>query len=105
MGSIATTVLCKYIAARHAEQLLARRRAARRGVPGLSRYSSIPVEEVSGCQPPRIVGDTWHYETPGGKRVRFPNSYRRVAFSSRLTYVPSEERIEVGMDWLGFGLL
>jgi hypothetical protein len=45
-----------------------------------------------------IVGSTWHYVTPAGYLVHYPNAYRR-AFG-RPQYVHSTYRLQVGSAWI-----
>jgi hypothetical protein len=57
--------------------------------------SNRPVEIVDGPAAPRMKGESWHYTTPGGKPIHYPNAYRwpKVYHNSTL-------RIVVGREWL-----
>lgn len=57
-----------------------------------------PITIVPGDAAPEIVGESYHWITPAGKRVRWPNAYRR-AWGKPL-YSPSTLRIRVGRGWL-----
>jgi hypothetical protein len=59
----------------------------------------VPVEILPGIAiAPRIAGSKWHYVTPAGNLVQFPNAYRR-AFG-RPQYVHSTYRLQVGSAWI-----
>jgi hypothetical protein len=59
-----------------------------------------PIVVVDGDAAPKLEGESWYHETPGGRRVDHPNAYRAKAKSARLVYVPSSHRIVVGRKWL-----
>lgn len=67
------------------------RRAAR------ASRNNLPVVIVAGDAPPRERGSGWHYTTPGGDPVRYPNAYRKAW--GKPVYHPSTSRIEVGAEW------
>lgn len=67
------------------------RRAARRAVDA---HASCPVVLIPGDNPPKLVGESFHFTTPGGRPVRYPNAYRRAY--GKPVYHPSTLRVEVG---------
>lgn len=62
--------------------------------------SCVRFEVVAGDAAPTYAGESWHYETPGGRLVRHPNAYRRVAKSAELVYCPASHVVTVGADWV-----
>lgn len=38
--------------------------------------SSYSIRVVPGDAPPQLVGESFHWTTPGGKPIRHPNAYR-----------------------------
>lgn len=73
-------------------------RRAVRVEAGASR-SNIPVIVVDGASAPRETGESYYYETRGGKRIYHPSAYSRHGWSN-MRYVPSSICVEVGRDWL-----
>ena len=57
------------------------------------------IDIIDGVAGPTLTGDTWHYETLGGTRIRHPSAYRKVG-RSNMRYVSSTISVEVGRDWL-----
>ncbi len=63
--------------------------------------ANIHIEVIPGIAlAPRSVGDSWHYETRGGKRIYHPGAYSRRGWSS-MCYVASTRRVLVGEQWIG----
>lgn len=58
-----------------------------------------PVVVVPGTASPTVLGDVYHYETRGGRRIYHPGAYSRRGWSS-MVYVHSTIRVEVGAEWL-----
>jgi hypothetical protein len=65
----------------------------------LDRNFHPPVIVKTGNKSPQLVGQKWHYETKGGRKIYHPTSYSRTGWSNMI-YVPSTIRIEVGEIWL-----
>lgn len=64
--------------------------------------SNITVVVLPGSeQRPKLVGESWHYETKGGQRMNFPSAYKKKGFSN-VRYVASTRRIEVGENFGGW---
>jgi len=57
--------------------------------------SHVPVVTGPGDALPVLKGDTWHFTTPGGKYIRYPNAYKWPK-----VYHASTRRVEVGEDWM-----
>ncbi len=76
----------------------AERRAIRRAA-GLGLRDNRPVVVVSGDTAPTATGESWHYETLGGRRIHHPSGYAKKGWSN-MRYVSSTLRVEVGEDWV-----
>jgi len=59
----------------------------------------VPVTVVDGTAAPALTGESYHYETRGGRRVYHPSAYAKKGWSN-LVYCPSTISVEVGRDWL-----
>lgn len=57
-----------------------------------------PIEIVDGDAAPKLVGESYHWTTPGGAPVHYPNAYRRAW--GKPVYVGSTFCIQVGREWL-----
>lgn len=79
---------------------LAARRAARKLA---GAHASCPVYVVEGNAAPAIAGQSYHWETRGGRRVYHPSAYARTGWSN-LVYVSSTLCVEVGAEWLAANL-
>lgn len=62
-------------------------------------HASCPVELIDGNAAPTIRGESFHWETMGGRRIYHPSAYSRRGWSN-MRYVGSTIRVEVGRDWL-----
>lgn len=58
-----------------------------------------PIAIVEGDDPPGTVGESWHYETKGGRRIYHPSAYSKRGWSN-MVYCGSTKAIEVGRAWL-----
>jgi hypothetical protein len=58
-----------------------------------------PVQVVEGDAAPRLMGDSFHWETRGGTLVSHPSAYSRKGWSN-LVYCGSTLTLEVGAGWL-----
>lgn len=56
--------------------------------------ANMPVEIVDGDAPPKVCGEGFHWTTPGGKPIRYPNAYKWEK-----VYHASTIRVEVGRNW------
>ena len=66
---------------------------------GYRGRNNLYVEIVDGNKPPHVCGDSWHYETKGGRYIRYPSAYSKSGWSS-MVYVNSTKHIKVGKDWI-----
>jgi hypothetical protein len=57
-----------------------------------------PIEFVDGFAEPAVTGRSYHWTTPGGKPVYYPNAYRRAW--GKPVYHCSTRAIQVGKGWL-----
>jgi hypothetical protein len=80
-----------------ARNALVIRRYVRRAA-GLGSHDTCPVEYTDSDDAPHVEGQSYHYVTPGGAPVRYPNAYRRAW--GKPVYVPSSRRVLVGLGWL-----
>jgi len=61
---------------------------------------NMPIAVIpNSYDPPKIEGEGWHYTTASGRRITYPNAYRRVGWSN-MYYSPSTLRIVVGEKWV-----
>lgn len=60
---------------------------------------SYPIVDVDGFDAPAVAGESWHYETKGGRRIHHPSAYSKNGWSN-MVYIGSTKRIEVGRGWL-----
>lgn len=60
---------------------------------------SIPIEIQNTDAAPHIEGESWHYETRGGRHIYHPSAYSRRGWSN-MVYYGSTRSIIVGRDWL-----
>ena len=73
------------------------KRLARRAV-GERPNSNVPVEVAPGAAAPKLEGESWHYETRTGLRIRHPSAYASRGWSS-MVYCPSTRLVVVGKEW------
>lgn len=73
------------------------RRIVRDGVAGGST-GVVQIEVHDGDDPPVVRGESGHYCTPAGRRVWYPNAYRRSY--GKVVYVCSTRSVHVGSDWI-----
>lgn len=64
----------------------------------VNAHKSCPVIIIAGNNPPKLLGQSFHYENKSGDRIWHPNAYR--AKWGKPIYVRSTLRVEVGSDWL-----
>jgi hypothetical protein len=61
---------------------------------------NIRIEVVPGIAlAPASIGESWHYETKGGRRIWHPGAYSRKGFGN-MVYCASSRRVIVGSDWI-----
>lgn len=72
------------------------RRAAR---AACNASGSCPVRIVLGDRAPRLVGESYHWETAGGTRINHPAAYSKKGWSNCF-YIASTLRVIVGIGWL-----
>ncbi len=75
---------------------LAARRIVRRSA---GAHANCPVEVIDGECAPTIRGESYHWETRGGRRIYYPSAYSRCGWSN-MVYVSSTIRVEVGRETL-----
>ena len=59
---------------------------------------SCPISFKLGNSPPKIVGESYHYENKSGDLIRHPSAYKRAW--GKPIYISSSRQIEVGFDWI-----
>jgi hypothetical protein len=62
-------------------------------------HLNCPIEVVAGDAAPQMVGESWYWQTKGGKRIHHPSAYSKKGWSS-MTYCNSTRRVEVGIEWI-----
>lgn len=62
-------------------------------------HRSCPIKVVKGRSAPKLVGESYHYRTRGGRRIHYPNAYSKKGWGNMM-YVPSSLCIEVGEQYL-----
>lgn len=62
-------------------------------------HKSCHVDVVAGDSAPQLAGESYYWETRGGRRINHPGAYARSGWSN-MSYVSSSLRVEVGSDWL-----
>lgn len=72
------------------------RRAARACA---NAHVSCPVVVISGPAAPKLVGESYHWETASGTRIDHPNAYAKKGWSNCF-YIASSLRVVVGRGWL-----
>jgi len=73
------------------------RRAIRRSANESQKNISIQI--IPGIAlAPRSVGESWHYQTRGGRRIYHPSAYSKLGWSS-MVYCHSTRRVLVGELW------
>ena len=82
-----------------AEALTPQQRTSLRVAAGMGKENRYPIEIVDGSCSPEHCGSGWKWTTRGGKEIAYPSAYSRVGWSN-MVYLPSTNRIRVGMDWL-----
>jgi hypothetical protein len=60
--------------------------------------ANLPIETIDSGSP-KVVGNSWHYETNGGKYIYHPSAYSKIGWSN-MRYIASTKRIQVGKDWI-----
>jgi hypothetical protein len=85
-----------HAASRTARLNLSARRLARQAA---GAHTNCPVEIVAGNTSPHVTGESYHWTTRTGIRVRHPSAYARVGWSS-LVYCSSSLAVQVGLDWI-----
>jgi len=72
---------------------------ARQKVGFNPRYNRTPVVVIKNSDAePRLLGESWHYRTRGGRYIYHPSAYSRIGWSN-MVYCSSTLRIEVGENW------
>lgn len=66
------------------------------------RRTNMPVEFVSGTVEPHLEGEGYYFVNRSGVRINHPSAYR-AAYGNPI-YVPSDQRVVVGIDWPGLAL-
>jgi hypothetical protein len=107
-GKIISADLAAREAKRQHEYVLACRAAQAKWQATVSRKvraaagcprTSYPIETDDTDDAPIICGESWHYQTRGGRRIYHPSAYSRSGWSN-MVYVGSTRRIVVGRGWL-----
>jgi hypothetical protein len=58
--------------------------------------NNAPIEVIpSSDQAPKVIGQSWHYETAGGARIWHPSAYSKRGWSN-MRYCHSTVRVTVG---------
>lgn len=67
----------------------------------LNKYDSVPIQTIANSdEPPKLMGESWHYETKGGTYIDHPSAYSNKGWSN-MVYCPSTRHIVVGENWCG----
>ena len=75
-------------------------RAERKAVLRRANASHITIQIIPGIAlAPREVGESFHYETRGGRRISHPSAYSKRGWSN-MVYCHSTRRVIVGSDWI-----
>jgi hypothetical protein len=61
-----------------------------------ARFRTIKL--INGDSSPKKVGQSYHYETKGGRMIDHPNAYKKNGWSN-MVYISSSRKVEVGKDW------
>jgi hypothetical protein len=56
-----------------------RRYLKKRGYRGRNNFD---IKIIAGNKPPHLVGDSWHYETRGGRWIKYPSAYSKSGWSN-----------------------
>ena len=65
----------------------------------LKDKSNRPVKIIpKSDDPPQFKGESWGWETKGGRYIRYPSAYRKIGWSNMM-YRQSTLHIEVGEKW------
>ena len=59
------------------------------------------MDEAGGKGTVGITGESWRYETKGGRRIWHPTAYSKKGFSN-MVYFPSTQRLECGREFYEF---
>lgn len=59
------------------------------------------VDEQGGKDSIGFTGNSWHYETRGGRRIWHPPAYSKKGFSN-MVYVGSTRQLECGREFFAF---
>lgn len=62
--------------------------------------STVRFDVIEGDEAPDYEGHSYHFETKGGRRIDYPNAYKRVARSAEIVYCPASHVVTVGAEWL-----
>jgi hypothetical protein len=62
-------------------------------------HSNCPIEVKDGNFQPYVAGQSYHYETKGGRVIHHPSAYRRFGWSN-MAYVASTIHVVVGLQWI-----
>jgi hypothetical protein len=77
-----------------------RLRSVLRGLAGWAgRTMPVVVVDDPEQPEPAAAGDSWHFETRGGRRINHPSAYSKLGWSN-MVYCCSDRRVEVDADWL-----
>jgi hypothetical protein len=58
--------------------------------------NNMPVEVIAGSsQAPKLMGESYHYETRGGRRIYHPSAYSKKGWGN-MRYIGSSLRVTVG---------
>ena len=62
--------------------------------------ANIQIEVIPGIAlAPRTVGESYYWETKGGRRIWHHSAYAKRGWSN-IVYVHSTRRVIVGQDWI-----
>lgn len=79
---------------------LAQKRKVREAAGNTGRGHQYPVKvKLGSWEPPRLLGQSWHYRTRTGRRIWHPSAYSRKGWSNMI-YHRSTLQIVVGDNWL-----
>jgi len=66
---------------------------------GCRRGDSVAIVLSDDDSAPAMAGESYHYETLGGRRIWHPSAYSRRGWSN-MRYVGSTRRLVVGEEWI-----
>jgi len=79
------------MSSRNRKEVLARRFVRRL----VGARPSVPIVVLEGDDPPKLLGRSYYWTTPGGRPIYYPNAYKWPK-----VYHPSTKRVEVGIGFL-----